>query len=129
MYHSRSAKERQLKSAKNSVISRSESNRMTADELEVGYWHAYREFYRWGSIFKGAFKKNSWAARLRHLAYAGAWKKLEPLWDWAIRAQRVSRMLTLLEAVLAGVGGNGPEASDVRREVRGTHSSFSRDCS
>jgi radical SAM superfamily enzyme YgiQ (UPF0313 family) len=103
--------------------------RMTADELEAGYWYAYREFYHWGSIFKGALKKDSWAARLRHLAYAGGWKKLEPLWDWVIRAQRVGGMLPLLEAVLAGFGGDGPETSDVRREVRGSHSRFIRDCS
>jgi hypothetical protein len=38
------------------------------------------------------------------VAYTGAWKKFEPLWDWVIRAKRVSRMLPLLEAVLAGVG-------------------------
>ena len=28
--------------------------RMTAAELERGYWRAYREFYRWGSIVRGA---------------------------------------------------------------------------
>ena len=42
--------------------------------------------------------------RLRHLAYAGGWKKFEPLWDWVIRLQRVSNFLPLLEAILGGVG-------------------------
>ena len=73
---------------------------MTAEELEAGYWRAYRDFYRWGSIFRGASNKTSWPGRLRHLAYAGGWKKFEPLWDWVIRARKVSRALPLLEAVL-----------------------------
>src|SRR5262245_55823866 len=30
---------------------------MTAGELESGYWRAYRDFYRWGSIFRGAATK------------------------------------------------------------------------
>ena len=73
---------------------------MTADELEAGYWRAYRDFYRWGSIFRGASAKPTWPGRLRHFAYAGGWKKFEPLWDWVIRARKVSRALPLLEAVL-----------------------------
>ena len=59
---------------------------MKAEDLEAGYWRAYREFYRWGSIFRGALTKPSWPGRARHLAYAGGWKKFEPLWDWVIRA-------------------------------------------
>src|SRR6266481_6217832 len=54
---------------------------MAAEELEAGYWRAYRDFYRWGSILRGASNKTSWPGRLRHLAYAGGWKKFEPLWD------------------------------------------------
>jgi radical SAM superfamily enzyme YgiQ (UPF0313 family) len=77
-----------------------ETRGMRACELEAGYWRAYREFYRWGSILRGASSKPSWGGRLRHFAYAAGWKKLEPLWDWVIRARRVSRMLPVLEAVL-----------------------------
>jgi hypothetical protein len=73
---------------------------MAAEELEAGYWRAYRDFYRWGSIFRGTATKPSWPGRLRHLAYAGGWKKFEPLWDWVIRARKASRALPLLEAVL-----------------------------
>jgi len=73
---------------------------MTAEELEAGYWRAYRDFYRWRSIFRGAATKPTWPGRLRHFAYAGGWKKFEPLWDWVIRARKVSRALPLLEAVL-----------------------------
>jgi hypothetical protein len=49
------------------------------------------------------------AARLRgkarHVAYAGGWKKFEPLWDLAIRAKRVGRGLPALETILSGFGG------------------------
>jgi radical SAM superfamily enzyme YgiQ (UPF0313 family) len=77
--------------------------RMTAETLEAGYWRAYREFYRWSSIFRAAWTKQSVAERLRHLAYTGGWKKFEPLWDWVIRAKRVSNLLPILEVVLAGL--------------------------
>jgi hypothetical protein len=59
-----------------------------------------RDFYRWGSIVRGAFGKPDWKSRLRHLAYAGGWKKLEPMWDWIIRTRRTNRMLPVLEQVL-----------------------------
>lgn len=75
---------------------------MSADELEAGYWRAYADFYRWGSIFAGAATKPTLGGRLRHVAYAGGWKKLEPLWDLAIRTKRLPRMLPTLERVLAG---------------------------
>jgi radical SAM superfamily enzyme YgiQ (UPF0313 family) len=78
--------------------------KMTAEVLEQGYWRAYREFYRWGAIFQGAWTKERAAEKLRHLAYAGGWKKFEPMWDWVIRAKRVSSLLPMLETVLAGFG-------------------------
>jgi radical SAM superfamily enzyme YgiQ (UPF0313 family) len=77
--------------------------RMSAEAIEAGYWQAYRDFYRWGSILRGAWTKPDLLGRLRHLAYAGGWKKLEPMWDWVIRANRVANFIPLLEAVLAGV--------------------------
>jgi len=71
-----------------------------AQQLEEGYGRAYRDFYRWGALLRGAWTKPLWAGRLRHLAYAGAWKKFEPLWDVIIRAKQVNRVLPFLEAVL-----------------------------
>jgi radical SAM superfamily enzyme YgiQ (UPF0313 family) len=84
--------------------------KMSAESLEAGYWHAYRNFYRWGSIFRGAFAKDNWNGRARHIAYAAGWKKFEPVWDWVIRAKRASNMLPLLEGVLESFGR---ERSDV----------------
>ena len=72
--------------------------------LEAGYWRAYREFYRWGSIFTSAAAQARPIDQLRHIAYAGGWKKFEPLWDAVIRAKRVSQTLPLLESILAGFG-------------------------
>ena len=77
---------------------------MTPGELEEGYRRAYRDFYRWGSILRGAWTHDTPRGRLRHLAYAVGWKKLEPLWDLVIRARRVPRMLPALESILAGFG-------------------------
>ncbi len=76
--------------------------RMTPEALEAGYWQAYRDFYRWSAIFQGAWTKPDLPGRLRHLAYAGGWKKFEPLWDLVIRLKRVSNFLPLLERLLEG---------------------------
>ena len=65
--------------------------RMTPDQLEAGYWRAYRDFYSWSNILHGA------------LAESG-WKKFEPLWDLVLRAHRVARMRPLLETILEGFG-------------------------
>jgi len=77
---------------------------MTPTALEAGYWRAYQEFYRWSAIWRGAGAKDSLPAQARHFAYAAGWKKFEPLWDWLIRAKRVTQALPLLETVLGGLG-------------------------
>lgn len=74
--------------------------RLTVEELERGYWRAYREFYCWSNIVRGASAKPDWSGRLRHFAYAVGWKKFEPMWDLIIRARRIARMLPLLETIL-----------------------------
>lgn len=83
--------------------------KLTPQALEAGYWRAYRDFYRWGAILCGAWTKATWEERLRHVAYAGGWKKLEPMWDLIIRAKRASRMLPVLETVLAAFGHHAPQ--------------------
>jgi radical SAM superfamily enzyme YgiQ (UPF0313 family) len=88
--------------------------RMSAGELERGYWHAYRDFYEWGSLFRGASAHDSLLGGLRHLAYAAGWKKFEPLWDLLIRAKRAGTMLPVLETILSEFGTRSS-----RRETRG----------
>ena len=78
--------------------------KLTPTQLEKGYWKAYQDFYQWGAIFQGAWTKDSWLERIRHLVYAGGWKKIEPFWDWVIRAKRVTNLLPVLESVLSGFG-------------------------
>lgn len=77
---------------------------LSPEELEAGYWNSYREFYRWSAIFQAAWTKHSWPDRLRHLAYTGAWKKAEPIWDALIRLKQVNSFLPILENVLTSFG-------------------------
>ncbi|TAH48410.1 MAG: B12-binding domain-containing radical SAM protein [Chloroflexota bacterium] len=85
--------------------------KLSAAELENGYWRAYREFYSWKNIFAGAWTNDRWRERLRHVAYAAGWKKFEPMWDFIIRAKRATQMLPTLEAILAGFGTHSTETS------------------
>ncbi|MBI5929768.1 MAG: B12-binding domain-containing radical SAM protein [Chloroflexi bacterium] len=78
------------------------------EALEAGYWRVYEEFYRWSAIFKGASTKDTLTAKMRHVAYAGGWKKFEPMWDAMIRLKRVARMRPVLEGVLTGFGQHRP---------------------
>jgi radical SAM superfamily enzyme YgiQ (UPF0313 family) len=78
--------------------------RMSATELEDGYRHAYREFYRWSSIARAASAHDDLSSMLRHAAYAAGWKKFEPLWDLVIRARRTALMLPALETILSEFG-------------------------
>ena len=91
--------------------------RMTASELEAGYWRAYEEFYRWGAIARGAAAHASTIAGLRHFAYAAGWKKFEPLWDLVIRAKRAGMMLPVLESILSEFGRR-PASAHPSRELR-----------
>jgi radical SAM superfamily enzyme YgiQ (UPF0313 family) len=91
--------------------------RLSPEVLEAGYWRAYREFYRWGSIFKSAAVHTRPIDQLRHIAYAGGWKKFEPLWDMVIRAKRVSQTLPLLENILAGFGAHDTARQDAARRA------------
>jgi len=86
--------------------------KLTPDELETGYWRAYRDFYCWSSIFRGASTQERWGERFRHVAYAGGWKKFEPMWDFIIKAKRASSMLPVLESVLAAFGQHTPQKRD-----------------
>jgi radical SAM superfamily enzyme YgiQ (UPF0313 family) len=90
---------------------------MSPTQLEEGYWRAYRDFYRWGSVLRGAATKPDLVGRLRHAAYAVGWKKCEPVWDLLIRIHRVGRALPLLESVLAGgsPGRRSPAQSPASR--------------
>ena len=84
---------------------------MSPAALESGYWRAYRDFYRWGAILRGARTHDRAIDSLRHAGYAFGWKKFEPLWDAVIRAKRIAVMLPLLEGILSGFGARPNSSS------------------
>ena len=86
-----------------------EPARLTAEQLESGYHWAYREFYGWRAIARGAAAHGDVLAGLRHFAYAAGWKKFEPLWDFVIRAKRAGAMLPVLETILSEFGRRAPQ--------------------
>ncbi|NER36477.1 MAG: B12-binding domain-containing radical SAM protein [Oscillatoria sp. SIO1A7] len=90
--------------------------KMSPEVLEAGYWRAYREFYRWNAIFQSVQTKTTWNDRLRHLIYAGGWKKFESIWDSIIRAEQVAKVRPLLESVLNGFGSLGVIPSAKRKQ-------------
>src|SRR5262249_52827535 len=91
--------------------------RLDARTLEEGYWRAYQEFYRWAAIWRGAATKHELGGRLRHLAYAGGWKKFEPLWDVLIRGGQVLHALPVLEAILSGFGRHRPQSAGLQEAI------------
>lgn len=78
-----------------------EHPRLTRAELEEGYHRAYATFYRWGSIVRGASHQPNVLGALRHVAYASAWKKVDPLWNVLITLKRLGAATPALETVLA----------------------------
>ena len=97
--------------------------RLTPQALKAGYDWAYREFYRWPSIARGALTHTSVKHQAKHFFYAAGWKKFEPLWDVVIRARQLRIMTPVLEAVLARVtAGEGDVArsGDGRSDCRPT---------
>jgi len=90
---------------------------VAAGNLEAGYWRAYRDFYRWGSIFRSARQQPTLRASLRRAAYAGGWKKFEWLWDAIIRGRRLVHTLPLLETVLSEFGRRGPARIEARAAI------------
>jgi radical SAM superfamily enzyme YgiQ (UPF0313 family) len=82
--------------------------RLSPEALKRGYDHAYRSFYRWSSIARGALSHSSVKHQAKHFFYAAGWKKFEPLWDMVIRAQRLAIMTPLLEGVLSKATARGP---------------------
>jgi radical SAM superfamily enzyme YgiQ (UPF0313 family) len=81
---------------------------MSAEALKAGYDWAYRRFYDWDSIAKGATSHPALKHRAKHFFYAAGWKKFEPLWDLVIKARKLDLMTPLLEGVLSRVTGSRP---------------------
>lgn len=82
---------------------------LTADELKAGYDWAYRSFYSWSNVFKASIQHDSLHHMIKHFAYAGGWKKFEPLWNFMIKTKGLNQMLPLLESILSKVKGKGDQ--------------------
>jgi len=77
--------------------------RLEPEALKAGYDRAYRDFYAWRNIARGALVHESAKHRAKHFFYAAGWKKFEPLWDAVIKTRRLAAMTPLLEGVLSRV--------------------------
>jgi hypothetical protein len=94
---------------------------MGPEQIEAGYERARRDFYRWGSILRGAAARETLGEGVRHAAYQIGWKKLGPVWDAAIRLKRLASARPALERVLqtpARVSESRARGSLLPRDVK-----------
>jgi radical SAM superfamily enzyme YgiQ (UPF0313 family) len=84
--------------------------KLQPDALKQGYDRAYRDFYTWSNIARGAGVHETLKHQAKHFFYAAGWKKFEPLWDIVIKARRLELMTPLLEAILSRVSGQTGKA-------------------
>ncbi len=75
-------------------------------ELKAGYDWAYQSFYSWKNIAKASLGHDNIKHSIKHFAYAGGWKKFEPLWNFIIKTEGLNKMLPLLETILSKVNKN-----------------------
>jgi len=76
---------------------------LSAEELKTGYDWAHRSFYSWSNIFKASIQHEDLKHKIKHFAYAGGWKRFEPLWNFMIKTKGLNKMLPLLESILSKV--------------------------
>jgi radical SAM superfamily enzyme YgiQ (UPF0313 family) len=79
---------------------------LSADELKHGYDWAYRSFYSWCNVWEGSWHHHQLKHVIKHFAYAGGWKKFEPLWNFIIKTKGLNKMLPVLEAILSKVNNS-----------------------
>lgn len=89
---------------------------LSPQQLKSGYDWAYKAFYTWRSIAAASLNHGTLKHRAKHFAYAGAWKKLEPMWNFAIKSKALPYARPMLEAVLSKV----KPKSQKRRHTTGT---------
>jgi radical SAM superfamily enzyme YgiQ (UPF0313 family) len=80
---------------------------LNEQQLKEGYDWSYKSFYSWANIAKASMQHDTVKHRIKHFAYAGGWKKFEPLWNFMIKTQGLNKMLPLLEAILSRVNKKG----------------------
>lgn len=80
---------------------------LSPKELKEGYDWAYQSFYSWSNVWKASWQHEKLQHTIKHFAYAGGWKKFEPLWNFLIKTNGLNKMLPLLEAILSKVNSGG----------------------
>jgi len=73
---------------------------ITKEEMESGYNRAYKDFYRWRNIYKASKEHEELKMRLKHFTYSGAWKKFEPVWNFLIKNELLSKSRSTLVRTL-----------------------------
>lgn len=79
------------------------TTKLTSEQLKTGYDWAYTTFYSWKNIVLASSTHETVKHQLKHLLYAGGWKKFEPLWNFLIKTKSLNDMLPLLEAILSKI--------------------------
>ncbi len=69
-------------------------------QMEEGYKRAYDTFYKWGNIIKSSTEHETLKMKLKHLSYAGGWKKFEPVWNFIIKNEFLAKTRIALEKTL-----------------------------
>lgn len=92
--------------------------RLAPEQLEAGYWWAYRQFYSWPNILRASLRHDSAKHMLKHFAYTAGWKKFEPVWNFLIKTRHLNDMLPVLEAILARVGMREPKPTAEEKVLR-----------
>jgi radical SAM superfamily enzyme YgiQ (UPF0313 family) len=87
------------------------TNSLTPQQLKTGYDWAYRSFYSWSNIWKASWQHDKLKHTIKHFAYAGGWKKFEPLWNFMIKTRGLNKMLPLLESILSKVNRGKKESA------------------
>ena len=82
------------------------TNGLSPEELKLGYDWSYRSFYSWSNVWKASWQHDNLKHTIKHFAYAGGWKKFEPLWNFMIKTRGLNKMLPLLEAILSKINNN-----------------------
>lgn len=93
-----------------------ETKKISADVLKSGYDKAYRDFYSWSNIWKGAMSHDDNKHKLKHLFYSGGWKKFEPVWNFMIKTKSLNGMLPALEAILSKV--RNEKQSEIKWQIQ-----------
>lgn len=73
---------------------------ISEEQMEFGYKNSYKEFYKWRNIASGCKQHKQLKMKWKHLTYAGAWKKFEPVWNYIIKHQLFSEARRMLEYTL-----------------------------